>query len=60
MDCTHAAIYYTVSVVTNLYTQKLYLLHSTLLISAYFKQQNQSVTNQFKAILTEETKLLLH
>ena len=37
MDCTHAAIDYTVSVVTSPYAQKLYLLHSSLLISAYFK-----------------------
>ena len=37
MDFTHGAIDYTSSKVTSLYTQKLYLLHSTLLICAYFK-----------------------
>ena len=37
MDCTYAAIDCTVSIVTSLYAQKLCLLHSTLLISAYFK-----------------------
>ena len=37
MDCIHAAIDYTVPIVTSPYAQKLYLSRSTLLISAYFK-----------------------
>ena len=55
MDCTHAAIDYTVSIVTNPYAQKLYLLHSTLLISAYFKTTKPI---SYQSIQTNKTNQL--